>query len=154
MGCLKLCRMHTKRIIIFDGICNFCARSVQFIIKHDPESKFKFTAFQTKAGKKILETQGLSPKNVETFLLIKDEKLYTKSDAALEIAKDLKGFKKSLFVFKVLPKNIRNWLYSILAKNRYKLFGKRDHCLVPTDNIKARFIENEIVKDRNNGPAH
>jgi predicted DCC family thiol-disulfide oxidoreductase YuxK len=136
--------MHTERIIIFDGFCNFCARFVQFIIKHDPEAKFKFTAFQARAGKEILEKQGFNPQNVETFLLIKDEKLFTKSDAALEIAKDLKGFWKSLFVFKILPKKIRNWFYTILAKNRYKLFGKRDHCLVPTDDIKARFFKNEL----------
>jgi len=136
--------MHTKRIILFDGICNFCARSVQFIIKHDPEAKFNFTAIQTRAGKEILEKHGFNPENVETFILIKDEKLFTKSDAVLEIAKDLKGFWNSLFVFKILPQKLRNWIYSILAKNRYKLFGKRDHCLVPTDDIKARFFDNEV----------
>jgi predicted DCC family thiol-disulfide oxidoreductase YuxK len=111
---------------------------------YDPEAKFKFTAFQTRAGKEILEKLGFNSQNVETFFLIKDEKLFTKSDAALEIAKDLKGFWKSLFLFKVLPKGIRNWIYTILAKNRYKFFGKREHCLVPTDDIKARFFDNEI----------
>jgi predicted DCC family thiol-disulfide oxidoreductase YuxK len=136
--------MPTEKIIIFDGICNFCAKSVQFIIKHDPDAQFKFTAFQTPAGKKLLGKQGFNPERVETFLLIKDERLFTKSDAALEITKDLSGLWKLLYIFKILPKNLRNWFYTILAKKRYSLFGKRDHCLVPTDDIKARFFDNEV----------
>ena len=143
IGCLKTSRMDAKQIIIFDGVCNLCTRSVKFIIKHDPAARFQFTAFQTKAGMKVLNQYGVKPKNVDTLLFIKGQRLFARSDAVLEIAKELEGPWKLLVVFKVLPKKIRDWLYALLAKNRYNIFGKQDHCLVPTDDIKARFLDND-----------
>ena len=133
--------MNTKRIVVFDGVCSFCARSVQFIIKHDPEAMFKFAPVQSKVGKELLAEYGLSPENAETLLLIKEKKLFTKSGAALEIAKELNGLWNLFVIFSILPKNVRDWIYSKAAKNRYKWFGKREHCFRPTGDIKERFLD-------------
>lgn len=133
--------MDHDAIVVFDGMCNFCSWWVQFIIRRDPVGVFKFAPMQSEAGGKVLETYGIDPRNVETLLLIKNGRAYVKSDAALEIAKDLKGIWKLAVSLKVVPRPLRDGAYSLWAKNRYRWFGKRQQCLVPTAEIRSRFLE-------------
>ncbi|GKU83636.1 thiol-disulfide oxidoreductase DCC family protein [Niallia sp. NCCP-28] len=126
-------------IILFDGVCNLCNQSVQFILKRDPEGYFSFASIQGESGQELLKKYQIS-KNLDSLLLIKDNKYYTKSAAALQICKHLNGFWKYLIIFKIVPPFIRNGLYDMVAKNRYKWFGKRDSCMLPTPDNKNRFI--------------
>ena len=133
--------MKQEQIIIFDGVCNLCSASVRFIIKRDKGFNFKFVTVQSEPGKVLLEEHGLNPDCIDTMLLVKEGAAYTRSDAALEISRGLDGLWPILVVLKIIPKFIRNGLYTIIASNRYKWFGKKEACLVPTPDIKSRFIE-------------
>ncbi len=130
-----------QKVIIFDGVCNLCSRSVQFIIKRDKRSVFKFSPLQSKFGREKLVEHGLNPDDAESFLLIKDGHAYTKSDAAIEIAREFRGSWKLIVGVALIPRPVRDKVYSLVVKNRYRLFGKRESCLVPTEAIKSRFIE-------------
>lgn len=127
--------------IIFDGICNFCNSSVNFIIARDPEGKFSFAPMQGESAKALIKQYGIDSPDLDTFLLIKNGKLYQRTDAALEITKDLKGHWRCLRVFLVVPAPVRDIFYRLLAKNRYRLFGKREVCMVPTSEIRQRFLD-------------
>lgn len=126
-------------IILFDGDCNFCEKSVQFIIKRDPNGYFKFASLQSEIGKKLRKKYNV-PEHIDSLLLIEQDKWYDKSSAALRICKNLKGFYKISFVFLIIPKPIRDFFYDILAKNRYKWFGKTNHCVIPSQKIRNRFL--------------
>lgn len=126
-------------IILFDGECNFCEKSVQFIIKRDPNGYFKFASLQSEIGKKLRKKYNV-PEHIDSLLLIEQDKWYDKSSAALRICKNLKGFYKISFVFLIIPKPIRDFFYDILAKNRYKWFGKTNHCVIPSQKIRNRFL--------------
>ena len=129
-----------KSIVVFDGVCNLCEDSVSFIIARDPNAKFKFVSAQSPLGIDLQDRYGIDAIKDETVILIKDDKVYTHSDAGLEIAKDLKGSWKYLHYAKVVPKPIRNWVYSTIAENRYKWFGQKNECMIPTQDIKVRFL--------------
>lgn len=128
------------QIVIFDGICNFCNSSVNFIIARDPEGKFSFAPMQGEAAKMLMKQHGIDNPDLDTFLLIKNGKLYQRTDAALEIAKDLTGYWKYCRVFLILPAPLRDIFYRLLAKNRYRIFGKREVCMVPTPDVRERFL--------------
>ncbi|MBT3320941.1 MAG: thiol-disulfide oxidoreductase DCC family protein [Anaerolineae bacterium] len=128
-------------IIIFDGICNFCNGSVNFIIKRDPKGIFSFTPMQSDIAQELMEKHKIEKVELDTFLLIKKGIIYDRSDAALEIAKDLTGFWHLFIIFKVLPKRLSDSFYNLFAKNRYALFGKRASCMIPTPEIRKRFLE-------------
>lgn len=125
-------------IILFDGVCNFCNGSVNFIIEHDKESFFKFAPLQSEIGQKQIEKFGLS--DVDSIILVEDDKAYTHSTAAVRIAKHLDGIWSLGYLFVIIPRPIRNLFYKLFAKNRYRLFGKKDVCMMPTPEIKARFM--------------
>lgn len=125
-------------IILFDGVCNFCNGSVNFIIEHDKEGYFKFAPLQSEVGQKHIEKFGLS--NVDSIILVEDEKAYTHSTAAVRIAKHLDGIWSLGYLFVIIPRPIRNLFYKLFAKNRYRLFGKKEVCMMPTPEIKARFV--------------
>ena len=127
-------------VILFDGVCNFCDASVNFIIDHDPKRHFKFTAQQLDAGQEILRKNGLDPAKLDTLVLSEDGKIYTRSTAALRIAKKLSGGWKLFYVFILIPRPIRDVFYNLFAQYRYKLFGKKEACRVPTATERARFI--------------
>jgi len=129
-----------KSIVVFDGVCNLCEDSVSFIIARDPNAKFKFVSAQSPLGIDLQDRYGIDAIKDETVILIKDDKVYTHSDAGLEIAKDLKGSWKYLHYAKVVPKPIRNWVYSTIAENRYKWFGQKNECMIPSQDNKARFL--------------
>jgi predicted DCC family thiol-disulfide oxidoreductase YuxK len=128
-------------VILFDGVCNFCNSSVNFVIDRDQRKKFKFAALQSDIGKKMLSNldQG-SFGNYDSVILIKNNRIYKKSGAALEICLDLQGFWKLLYVFKILPWFIRDLFYDLIAKNRYRWFGKTEACRLPDPELKDRFL--------------
>ncbi len=128
------------KIILFDGVCNLCNSSIQFIIRHDPESQFKFAALQSTFGREQLMKFGIEQDALSSVILIRDGVAFQRSDAALEIARDFKGMWRGLYYSKIIPRFFRDWIYDRIAKNRYSLFGKRDECMIPTPDLKARFI--------------
>jgi len=131
----------TSSIILFDGECNLCNGYVQFIIKRDPQAKFHFASLQSPWGKNVVTRYGRNAEAISTVLLLKNDKLYDKSNAVLEIVRGLNWLWPMLYIFKIVPLFIRNGIYQWVARNRYRWFGKRDECMVPTAEIKSRFIE-------------
>lgn len=135
--------VSSSPIILFDGICNLCNRSIQFVIKHDKEKVYRFAAFQSKAGQKLLQQYNLPLKQYSSFLLIENNKAYSQSTAALKVAKNLSGLVKLAVVFNIVPAGIRNIVYNFVARNRYQWFGKKRSCMVPTQDLKARFLTDD-----------
>ncbi len=129
------------RLIVFDGVCNLCSRSVQFIIKRDSKSRFRFASVQSKTGREQLEHYAMDPDDVRSFVLIKGERHFVKSDAAIEIAKELDGGWKLLAFMRAIPRALRDRVYDFIATRRYALFGKRDRCMTPTDDVRSRFLD-------------
>lgn len=132
--------MKEHSIILFDGVCNLCNAAIQFVIKHDKQKHFKFAALQSNAGQQLLKQYQLPSQNFNSFVLIQNEKAYTKSTAALMVSKQLAGITKLLYGFIIVPPLIRNAVYNFIAKNRYKWFGKKDSCMLPTPELLARFL--------------
>ena len=130
-----------KKIILFDGLCNLCNSSVQFIIKRDSKRQFKFASLQSSFGRKKLHAFGLSANELYSIILVNEESYLQKSDAALEIAKHLQQPWPLFYGFKIVPRFFRDWIYDLIAKNRYSWFGKKDSCMIPTQELKSRFIE-------------
>jgi predicted DCC family thiol-disulfide oxidoreductase YuxK len=133
-------RSINNPVVLFDGVCNLCNSSVQFIIKRDSKSRIKFASLQSEFGVKVLSDFD-QPKGVlNSVLLLKENRLYQKSNAALEIAKLLDGLWPIFYVFKIVPAPIRDFIYDWIARNRYKWFGMKDECMIPTPDLKSRFI--------------
>jgi predicted DCC family thiol-disulfide oxidoreductase YuxK len=129
-----------KNIILFDGVCNLCNHSVQFIIKRDPKGHFKFASLQSEIGQKLVEQYGI-PKGIESIIYIENDKVYIKSSAALRISRKLNGYWRYLKILSILPSSVRDFFYDIIAKNRYKWFGKKESCMLPTTETKKRFLD-------------
>ena len=129
-----------KALILFDGFCNFCSTSVHFIIDHDPEGYFIFTPLQLPKGQEILRNYNLDTDELDTLILLEDGKIYTHSTAALRIAKKLTGFPRLFYPLIFLPRPVRDLFYTLFSRYRYKLFGKTEHCRVPTQEERDRFI--------------
>ncbi len=127
-------------VILFDGVCNFCNSSVNFIIKRDNKDHFRFAALQSETGKELMKQFGQDSENLKTIILIENGRYYTKTTAALRIAKQLKGFWKIFYVFIMVPPFLRNITYDIIAKYRYTWFGKRDVCRIPATEDKDKFL--------------
>lgn len=132
---------HNHPILLFDGVCNLCNGVVQFILKRDPKGKFLMASLQSEPGQALLKKFGLDAENFDTFILVEGDRYYTRSTAALRVARGLSGLWPLLYVFMVVPGFIRNVVYSFIARRRYKWFGKRDVCLFPTPEMKQRFLE-------------
>ena len=132
--------MQQQSIILFDGLCNLCDAAVNFVIKHDVEKNFLFTSLQSDVGQKLLKKYNLPLENFNSFTLIQNNEVYTQSTAALKVAKQLKSGIKFIYIFIIIPPFIRNAIYNWIAKNRYKWFGKKEVCLIPTPELKARFL--------------
>jgi predicted DCC family thiol-disulfide oxidoreductase YuxK len=127
-------------ILIFDGVCNLCNGMVQFFIKNDKQKKLRFASLQSEFGQQVLKQNGLNIDQFDTFIFIENDILYTKSDAGLKVFRTLGGIWRFMYVFILLPKFFRDWVYSLIAKNRYKLFGKQESCWIPTPELKSRFL--------------
>jgi predicted DCC family thiol-disulfide oxidoreductase YuxK len=131
---------NQKKIILFDGVCNFCNFWVDFVLKRDKKDLFRFSALQSSKGIELLKKYNFDSFSIDTFVIIVGNKFYTKSTAALLVCKQLKGLIKILFPFIIIPKFIRDFIYDIIAKNRYKLFGKRESCRIPTKAEEYKFL--------------
>ena len=131
-----------KKLILFDGVCYLCNASIQFIIKHDKKDLFLFTALQSKTGKEFIDKFHIDTNNTDSVLLYAPEQgLDYKSTAALKIASHL-GFPHNLWtVFFIIPPFIRNYFYDLIAKHRYDWFGKKQECMIPTPELKAKFLD-------------
>ena len=128
-------------VILFDGVCNLCIGAVQYVIKHDPKRIFRFASLQSSFGRKVLNNYNLAANTFNSFILFDNEKIFTRSTAALLVAKKLKGAIKLVYAFIIVPKFIRDAVYNMIAKNRYNWFGKKTECWLPTPELKALFIE-------------
>ncbi|QED36957.1 thiol-disulfide oxidoreductase DCC family protein [Antarcticibacterium arcticum] len=133
---------ENKKIILFDGVCNLCNNSVQFIIERDKEDVFRFASLQSETGKQLTAERGIDPEAMDSIILIEPGvAYYEKSTAALEISRHLSGGYSNLKYFSILPEGFRNVVYDLIARNRYKWFGKKDECMIPTPELKSRFLE-------------
>jgi predicted DCC family thiol-disulfide oxidoreductase YuxK len=130
-----------RPIILFDGVCNFCNGTVNFLLKRDKQQAFLFAPLQSARGQQLLEEYGLPKENNASFILIDEGKVYQKSSAALRLTKRLPWYWKVFQVFYIIPPFIRNALYDLIARNRYKWFGKKEECMVPTAEQRSRFLD-------------
>ncbi|MBF0598081.1 thiol-disulfide oxidoreductase DCC family protein [Faecalibacter rhinopitheci] len=133
--------MKKDKIIFFDGVCNLCNSTVQFIIENDSQNKFHFSSLQSNFGQKFLEENNLKTENFDSIILLENNEIYQKSDAAIKIASHLDSPYNYLKLFSILPKFIRDFFYSIVAKNRYRIFGKKESCWIPTAELRSKFLE-------------
>lgn len=132
--------MPEHPIILFDGICNFCNSAVNFVIKRDPQSKFRFATLQSEVTHGLLSARQLSSSDLSSFVLIEDDKIYTRSTAALKVCRDLNGLWPLMYGFMIVPRFIRDGVYKWIARHRYQWFGKKDICMVPNKNVRSRFL--------------
>lgn len=133
-------QQSSKPVVLFDGVCNLCNESVLFVIKRDPKGKFRFAALQSDFGSRVLKQHQLDQTKLHSIILVEDDKITDRSTAALRIAKRMSGLWPLLYGFIVVPAFIRNFFYDWISRNRYKWFGKKDECMIPTPELKARFL--------------
>lgn len=131
-----------ERIILFDGVCNLCNGSVQFIINRDPKGKFKFASLQSEVGKQLLRKYAVR-EDVNSIVFIEGGKCYIQSEAVLRVAKNLAGAWKLLHIFLLIPRPIRDFFYHLIANNRYRWFGARENCMLPTPGLQERFLNDK-----------
>jgi len=129
-----------KKILLFDGVCNLCNSSVTFVIAHDKKDLFRFAAIQEPTGAALIKKFGIDTSKTDSIILIDGEKAFVKSTAALKVARHLGGAYPLLYAFMIVPNFIRNWVYDYVAKNRYKWFGKKESCMIPTPELKSKFL--------------
>lgn len=128
-------------ILLFDGVCNLCISIVNFILKKDTKGKFKFAALQSESGQALLNKFGLSTKDFNSFIFISGDKYFIKSSAVLHVLKELRIVWILFYIFIVIPRPIRDFMYSIIAKTRYTIFGKQNTCFLPSPDIKRKFLD-------------
>jgi predicted DCC family thiol-disulfide oxidoreductase YuxK len=130
-----------KKIILFDGVCNLCEASIVYVIKHDKKDIFRFVALQSDLGQRIVKHIGINPMHIDSVILYEPGfAYYYKSSAVLEIAKGLSGIFTWATLFQILPTVLRDYVYDYVATNRYKWYGKKEACLVPTPELLAKFL--------------
>ncbi|MCK6648528.1 MAG: thiol-disulfide oxidoreductase DCC family protein [Bacteroidia bacterium] len=134
-------KTHDHRaIVLFDGVCNFCNSSVNFIIRHDKKGYFKFAPLQSEMGKALCEKLAIDVQKIDSIILIEDDQFNVKSSAILRITKKLNGAYPLFSGLIIIPKFVRDAVYDLIARNRYKWFGKKESCMIPTSDVKERFI--------------
>jgi predicted DCC family thiol-disulfide oxidoreductase YuxK len=129
-----------RDILLFDGICNLCNGLVLFIIKRDKTGKFNFAALQSDSGSQLLNRFGLNNNELKSLVLITGDAYFLKSTAVLKLLRDLGGIWKVFYIFIVIPRPIRDFVYDMISRSRYKLFGKREVCMIPTPELQSRFL--------------
>lgn len=130
-----------ENIVIFDGVCNLCEFSVNFIFEHDTAGQFSFTPAQSPLGASLLRHFGINTSRLDTVVLVRGERAFIRSAAAIEIASILDTPWNLLAVFKAVPEPLRDMLYDLIAQNRYQLFGKKEECMLPSEELRRRFLE-------------
>lgn len=127
-------------VVLFDGYCNFCSNSVRFINQRDHQNYFRFTGLESEKGKKLLKEHGSERDSFNSVILIEGKQIYTESTAALRIARKLSGLWPLFYIFIFVPKGVRNAVYGLIAKNRYRWFGKKENCFIPSKELKQKFL--------------
>lgn len=135
-----LIEIDNNPLLLFDGVCNLCNGAVNFVIDRDRNRRFVFASLQSTLGQQIAEQYQLPKEDFNSMVLLKNNKVYLRSNAALEISRDLSGSWPLLYGLKVIPRFFRDWIYTIISTNRYKWFGRQDQCRVPTVDIQNRFV--------------
>jgi predicted DCC family thiol-disulfide oxidoreductase YuxK len=138
---MALMTTSTHPTLLFDGVCNLCSGSVQFILKRDRQGHFRFASLQSEVGKRLMTEHGLDPDALSSVVLIEEGRAYQESTAALRIARHLPGAWKLLRVLSVIPRPLRDAAYRLIARNRYRWFGKTEACWLPTPELRARFLD-------------
>jgi predicted DCC family thiol-disulfide oxidoreductase YuxK len=133
--------MTAPATILFDGVCNLCNASVRFVLRRDPHARFRFAALQSEAGRRLLEEHRLPADELSTVVVVADGRAYTRSDAALRIARGLGGAWPALGALRVVPRPLRDRAYGVVARNRYRWFGRREECMLPTPELRERFLD-------------
>lgn len=132
---------NETNILLFDGVCNLCSKTVRFIIKRDPKAKFRFASMQSRSGQLLLTQLGLPLDNFNSLVYISDSQFYLKSTAVLKVLHKLNGGWKFLYCLNILPRFFRDMVYNFIAKKRYSIFGKSETCWVPAQEYLDRFLE-------------
>lgn len=133
---------ENKKIILFDGVCNLCNSSIQFVIKRDADDLFRYAALQSEIGQKLISERNIDTENIDSIILIEPGvAYYTKSDAALQVGKSLKDYRTISSVFNLIPSGLRNIVYDYVARNRYRWYGKKDQCMIPTPELQSKFLD-------------
>jgi predicted DCC family thiol-disulfide oxidoreductase YuxK len=127
------------RLILFDGVCVLCSRWVAFVIAHDPAARYRFVAIQTPLGRRLAARFGIDAENPQTNVIVTGGRAYFKLESALVVLADFPGWRWTRAAY-ALPRRVRDYLYDRIAQNRYRLFGRRETCLVPTPDVRARFL--------------
>ena len=141
MGTSKPSIPRDKPLLLFDGVCNLCNGSVLWVIRRDPAGRFRFASLQSEVGRQLLAEAGLPPSALSTVVLYADGRFYTRSDAALGVLARLGSPWSWLAVFRLVPRALRNRLYDWIAGNRYRWFGKKESCMIPTPELRNRFLD-------------
>ncbi|MCZ8512782.1 thiol-disulfide oxidoreductase DCC family protein [Paenibacillus filicis] len=128
-------------IVFYDGTCGLCNRVVQFIIPRDPRGRFRFAALQSEIGKKMLRERGMDPEAPDTFVLLEGDRLYTRSTAGLHVLRRLGGAWPLTYALILVPRPFRDGMYNLIARSRYRWFGRSDACMLPDRSVRQRFIE-------------
>jgi len=138
-----LCHVdNEKRIVLFDGVCNLCNGFVQFVIKRDQQDVFRYASLQSEIGQQLTAEREIDPKRVDSVVLIEPGvAYYIKSDAALRIGQQLKGYRTLSKILRLIPSGLRNIVYDLIARYRYTWFGKKDQCMIPTPELQAKFLD-------------
>jgi predicted DCC family thiol-disulfide oxidoreductase YuxK len=131
-------------VVLFDGVCNFCNGSVNFIIKHDQNKLFRFASLQSPAGQKLVKEYGMNKPGLDSIILIENGRAYTHSTAALKIAAELNGIWSWAHALIYVPRAPRDFFYKLFARNRYRLFGKKEECMIPTPEVRERFLDQGV----------
>ena len=130
-----------KKIILFDGVCNLCNSSINYVIDKDVDDEFRFLALQSDLGKELQNYLGITSKTLDSIILfIPDEAYYIKSTAAIKIMSRFSGAWKLISIFNIIPASIRDFIYDVVARNRYKWYGKQNQCRIPTPELKSKFL--------------
>ena len=127
-------------VVLFDGVCNFCNGSINFVIRHDRAGYFKFAPLQSETGEQLVREHGIDTEKTDSIILIEDGRAYIHSEAALRIARRLDRPWSWSYALIVVPRPIRDYFYRLFAKYRYRLFGRREECMIPTPDVRARFL--------------
>jgi predicted DCC family thiol-disulfide oxidoreductase YuxK len=135
-----------RPILLFDGVCNLCNGSIQFVIEHDDERRFRFAPLQSEVAERLLEDVGYEDYDFDSFVLVDGEDYYTKSTAALRVASELGGYWSLLGGFRVVPRPLRDAVYDLVATYRYLVFGKRESCMIPTPDVRERFLDESQLR--------
>ncbi len=137
----EVARTSLDKLVLFDSLCNLCNSAVRFVIRHDKQAVFRFVPVQSERGRMLCRSCGLDPDVIQTVAVIRNGRCYVRSDAALVIAEEMGGLWRLTAVFRLVPVGLRDWLYTLIARNRRRWFGRADECLIPPDDVNRRSAE-------------